>query len=154
MRTRDGQSNSSSTKTAITIAAIPVVGTIIVAVIVNWHSIFPPPIPVPVSVSQAELKIKGGKINDDVAFGRYDDLSPMMTEFTRTLITREVFNEANRIQDSIVGAFVKPIDTVYSKAEGDDHISVRNQHQNGIRVVEIAFDNDGNIIHLFTTVSK
>ncbi len=150
---------NSNTLEKILLASIPVIGSIIIAFIAANNSQCNPP-------SQKTdtdyfkkgkeekriiaLKLKAGKINDHVVYSRYDDLYPMLAIGFKPYVTRKIFNvERDSIKNDL-GEFIKPIDTAYSKAFGNDNFFINNQYQRGSNIVTITFDQDGMVLGLIT----
>lgn len=131
----------------IIIASIPAFAAIVVALISS--GIFKPA-PDPDITNTVSLKQKAGSINDMIVYKRYDDISPLMTEATRLMITKELMNSVVDTVGFKVGRFVKAIDTSYSQVSGTDMFFVKNQYERGINVNQIIFDKDGKIFGLFS----
>ena len=97
------------------------------------------------------LKNRAGKANDMIVFGRYNDLSEMMSDGLKPIITKEVFNA---VADTILlslGSFLKPIDTTYESANGNDNFFIKNQYQKGTNINQIIFDKSDKIYGIFTS---
>ena len=97
------------------------------------------------------LKVKAGKINDMVVYGRYSDLFETMSDGLKPLITKDIFNAVADSNSKYLGSFVKPIDTTYSTAFGNDNFFVKNQYQRGINVNQIIFDKQGKLFGLYSS---
>jgi hypothetical protein len=144
-----------TTKENILLASIPVIGSIVIALITtnnfkcNTSTSTPDP-----NLSEEKklqiLKSKAGTVNENVAYNRYQDLLPMLAEGVKPYITENIFRiESDSIKTDL-GEFIKPIDTIYSKAYGNDNFFVRNQYQRGINIVTVAFDQNEKVIALIT----
>ena len=137
--------SSSISREKLLLVLIPVIGSIIIALITNPNMKCSPE---PKPFKTSNLKNKAGKVNDMVMFENYNDLYTQFSEYTRQTITRELFNSVNDSMKVVLGNFIKPIDTTQNNINGMDFYYVKNQHQKGQSLVTIAFDNKGNIIHL------
>ena len=146
---------SNDLKKNILIATIPVVGSIIIALISQPNfkckesSVAARNADTVNQINQ--IKLSAGKINEDLVFKHYDDVRINMVEGLKPFISREVF-ETNI--DSIrinLGNFLKTLDTNYSKINGTDVVFIRNQYERGIHLVQIIFDGQGKIFGLFST---
>lgn len=137
-------------KENILLACIPVIGSIIIAFItLPDKKSEPQPVSIPIS-NILELRIKAGKINDDVVYGRYNDFLPIMSEGLKPIVTQNVFNNAKIAIVDSVGHFIKALDTTHSVISGNYIFYVKNQHDKGISVNHIAFDQEGKVIGLYS----
>lgn len=137
----------------ILLASIPVIGSIIIAIITigkfscnlnhNSEDIDKKRISL--------LKEKAGKANDMIVFGRYNDLSEMMSDGLKPIITKEVFNAVADTISLALGNFLKPIDTTYSRTFGNDNFYIKNQYQKGTNINEIIFDNNDKIFGIYSS---
>lgn len=150
------EKEKSNLRFQVTIAAIPVVGSIIIALITtNSFKCNSSETRIDSSLLKEQarislLRIKAGKVNDNVVYARYSDLFPMLAEGVKPYITEKVFNKE---RDSIkidLGDYIKTIDTIYSKAYGADHFYIKNQYQQGTNLITITFDQDEKVIGLLT----
>lgn len=96
------------------------------------------------------LKEKAGKVNDMVVFKRYNDLFELMSDGLKPLLTKDLFNSVSDSNAKYLGDFVKPIDTTYSTAFGNDNFFIKNQYQKGTNINQIIFDKQGKIFGLYT----
>ena len=148
MATENTNPEKSNKTLAIILASIPVIGIIVVAIINKPPS--PHPQPTEPKQNVEELRNKGGKINDAVVFGRYIDVAPLMSEDLRLTVRQPLFDSSNLIVFNALGDFVKPIDTTYSEFSGNDQVIVKNQYKRGVRLIEMLFDKQGQIIGLIS----
>ncbi len=150
------KSTSSNNSIKILLASIPVLGSIIIA-FVSTNNFKCNPQPVIISSDSIKeirrislLKTKAGEINDDIVYARYQDLFPTLAETLKPYITENVFNKERDSAKIDLGEFIKPIDTIYSKAYGTDYFFVKNQYQKGINLIAITFDQNEKVIGLVT----
>ena len=134
----------------ILIASIPVIGSIVIA----FLSLYKPSISSIDSKSSSQKKIsllkdKAGKANYMIVYRRHTDLSEMMSDGLKPVITREVFNAVADTISLTLGNFLKPIDTTYSRANGNDIFFIKNQYQKGTNINQIIFDDNGKIFGLY-----
>lgn len=137
----------------ILIVSIPVIGSIIIALFTSGkfscnsnHSI-----EIDNQKRISMLKVEAGKANDMIVYGRYEDLSEMMSEGLKPIITREVFNAANDTITLALGNFLKPIDTTYTKTFGNYNLYIKNQYQKGMNINEIIFDENNKIFGIYSS---
>ena len=137
----------------ILLASIPVIGGIIIACLSNGkfscNSNY-----ITEDNNQKRislLKDKAGKANDMIVYGRYNDLSGMMSDGLKPIITKEVFNAVADTISLALGNFLKPIDTTYSRTFGNDNFYIKNQYQKGTNINEIIFDNNDKIFGIYSS---
>ena len=104
--------------------------------------------------SNAQIKIalmnKAGKVNDMIVQGNYKDLSEIMVDGLKPVITNEIFNRASDSMTIILGNFIKPLDTTYSNSDGKDNFYITNQYEKGQSLNQIILDSSGNVYGIFT----
>ena len=152
--------SSNNFKRNLLLASIPVIGSIIIALIsqpsfkcrtteitkVNYHDID--------STKKIEnLKLRAGRINEDIVFRHYDDVRINMVEGIKPVITREVLKSNMDSVNFKIGNYIKTLDTSYSKINNVDVFFIRNQFQQGIHLVQVIFDNQGKIFGLFSNIN-
>jgi len=140
---------SISTKEKILLASIPVIGSILIAIITTQNmtcNTKEEPTP---KVTVSNSKNKAGKVNEIVVYGNFNDLLPLLSEGLKPFLTREQFNTVNDSMKIVLGNYIKPIDTTQNTMGGVTYYFVKNQHQFGQSLTTIAFDDQSNIVHLF-----
>ena len=146
MTVRQSKSSKPISREKILLASIPVLGSIIIAIFsmdkLGCHG--------GQKTDITFLKVKAGKINDMVVYGRYNDLFESMSDGLKPLITKDMFNAVADSNSIYLGSFIKPIDTTYSSAFGNDIFFIKNQYQRGVNVNQIIFDKQGNLFGLYT----
>lgn len=152
MVVRQSKSSKPISREKILLASIPVFGSIIIAIFsrneLGCHS--GQKTDTTTRIHYTLLKVKAGKINDMVVYGRYNDLFESMSDGLKPLITKDMFNAVADSNSKYLGSFIKPIDTTYSAAFGNDNFFVKNQYQRGINVNQIIFDKQGNLFGLYS----
>ena len=103
---------------------------------------------------EQELKNKAGRINDLIIYKRYDDLFAVMSESFKLKLSQQLFNSVDSTIKSMLGRYVKPIDTTISVINGVALLTVRNQYQQGITTTSVQFDDEGKILHLYTVPTR
>ena len=86
-----------------------------------------------------------------IVYRRYNDLSAMMADGLKPVITKDIFNS---VADSIsftLGSFLKPIDTTHNHAFGNDNFFIKNQYQKGTTINQIIFDDNGYIFGMYSS---
>ncbi len=84
-----------------------------------------------------------------IVYRRYSDLREMMADGLKPTITKEVFESVADSISIILGNFVKPIDTTYSYAFGNDNIFIKNQYRKGTSINQIIFDSQEKFYGIF-----
>ena len=137
----------------ILLASIPVIGSIIIAFLTTDNSSCNSNHNREVNNQKkiSLLKVKAGKANDMIVYGRYNDLSEMMSDGLKPVITKEVFKEVGDTISLTLGNFLKPIDTTYNLTFGNDIFFIKNQYQKGININQIIFDNNGKILSIYSS---
>jgi hypothetical protein len=139
--------SSSISKEKILLASIPVIGSIVIALVANQNMKCNPRTEA-ASINTISLKNLAGKVDDIVMFENYNDLFSMLSEGLKPTLTRELFKSVNDSMKTVLGDFIKPIDTTKSSVNGLDVYYVKNQHQKGQSLISVAFDNNRKIVHL------
>ena len=145
----------SNTKEKILLASIPVIGSIIIAIL-SLNNFKCNESKNTATANEIEikrvavLKIKAGRVNDNVVYDRYQDLYPLLAEGIKPYITETIFDIETDSIKSVLGRFIKPIDTIHSKAFGNDNFFINNQYQRGINIITISFDQNEKVIGLTT----
>jgi hypothetical protein len=148
MTLRNKNNLGTISKEKILLATIPVIGSIIIAFFAT-NKCSPDSSPDPI-IRISQLKNKAGKANEMIVYRRYNDLSEIMADGLKTVITKEIFNKVADTISLTLGDFLKPIDTTYTKTFGNDNIFIKNQYQKGTNINQIIFDSNGKIFGIFT----
>ena len=155
MATRQKKTAFRINKERVLLACIPVVGSIIIALFAT--DIFHPnPNPNPVADNEKRisvLKDKAGKANDMIVYRRYDDLSAMMADVIKPVITKDIFNSVADSTSLTLGSFLKPIDTTHTHVFGNDNFFIKNQYQRGTTINQFIFDDNGYIFIMYTNIN-
>jgi hypothetical protein len=147
----------------IWLAAIPVIGAIIIAFIQVQKNItknesnrnvktISDTIVKNVNESNRKalyLKIEAGKINQMVTHGNYYDLLPLLSIAIKPFLTKDRFTIVHKYVESRVGKFDCPIDTTQNIMNGTEYFYIKNQHLNGESLTTIAFDDHNHIFALY-----
>jgi hypothetical protein len=136
-------------KEKIILATIPVIGTILVAILTTQKFTCTSKPPSNSDPSVNFLKVKAGKINDIIVYGRYDDLLPLMSDELKLTVSKQVFESAEDSIHKNFSNFIKPIDTNYSSAYGNFNFTIKNQYEKGTNINSIIFDKQGNLIGFY-----
>lgn len=153
MTNKVNKSPKTISREKILLAIIPVLGSIIVAIFglfgnFSWH------VDTNNDTNKEQiisvLREKSGKVNDMVVYNRYDDLSKIMIDGLKPIVTREKFNSITDSFKRSLGEFVKPIDTTFSPAYNNYNFTIKNQYQRGVNMNLFIFDGDGNLIGFYT----
>ena len=154
MAVRQTKRSKPISREKILLASIPVLGSIIIAFFsIDKSGCNPGQKQIETSGTQIDyalLKAKAGKVNDMVVFKRYNDLFELMSDGLKPLLTKDLFNSVSDSNAKYLGDFVKPIDTTYSTAFGNDNFFIKNQYQKGTNINQIIFDKQGKIFGLYT----
>ncbi|MFD2943323.1 hypothetical protein [Flavobacterium notoginsengisoli] len=157
MGVKESRNSNKINRERILLASIPVIGSIIVA----YFAYVPKPDPVktvdPVEDTVrldktriSRLKETARKVNDMIVYKRYSDLSEMMSDGLKPIVTREKFNEVSEKTSKNLGAFVKALEITYTYNNGNDNFFVKNQYQKGLNINQIIFDSNGKVYGIFT----
>jgi hypothetical protein len=139
------------TREKVVIALIPVIGSIIVAVIAtnpfNWLSGLKHAQAAKPTVSN--YRNEAGKINEIVQYGNYLELYPLLSEIAKPDITKDKFTAGSMSMHNIIGDYIKPVDTTQAIISGVTYYSVKSRHKNGQSLMTVAFDDQAKIIYLY-----
>jgi hypothetical protein len=137
----------------VLLAAIPVIGSVLIALLGSNIKCNPSVQSESHSIAQRpnELRAIAGKVNDHVVYNRYQELFPMFAEGLKPIITQHLFNSERDSLKLVLGNFIKPIDTVYSKINSNDIFFIKNQYEKGTYLVSVGFDQADKVIALFTS---
>src|SRR5687768_10964577 len=86
------EEDSTHFKRNVLLALIPVLGTIIVAIVTNPSIHCNQNVKDDTGKNIVKLRIQAGKLNDHLVFRRYDDLIVNMVEGLKPIITRDILN--------------------------------------------------------------
>jgi hypothetical protein len=148
MTIRQKYDSGTISREKILLAIIPVIGSIIIAFFATNKFSCDSDHSDEKRISQ--LKAKAGKANEMIVYRRYNDLSEIMADGLKPIITKEVFNKVADTISLTLGDFLKPIDTTYTKTFGNDNFFIKNQYQKGTNINQIIFDSNGKIFGIFT----
>jgi hypothetical protein len=136
----------------VLLASIPVIGSVLIAIL-GSNITCNPAVQSDASIVQRprQLRAIAGKVNDNVVYNRYQDLVPMFAEGLKPVITQRLFNVERDSSKLVLGNFIKPIDTVYSRINSNDVFFIKNQYEKGTYLVSVGFDQADKVIALFTS---
>jgi Protein of unknown function (DUF3887) len=141
-------------KRNVFLASIPVVGSIIIAIIsqigFNKNDL-PTQRTNEDSIARVSLlKAAAGKINQYIISREYDEVRSRMNEGLKPLIPRQLFMDNMDSVENLLGQYTRTLDTSHSMVNNTNIVVVKNKFQGGVHLVQIIFDNNGNIYGLFS----
>ena len=134
-------------KERIWIAIIPVVGSIIIAIITTNHFSCNRESDNKSKVNN--LRSLAGKINDLVIYDDYNEIYPMFSAGLKPKLTKNVWEAANDTMQKLLGNYIKPIDTSEMVFLGVTTYYIRNQRQFGQSITSVTFDDQGKIFGIY-----